>query len=116
VPYALIDSDDGKEHVDFYEREPERQLDITEGDVWADFRAAMQMDSVMPYDPSWKSLQEIADIATENGVSISRKTVEGQAKRAVAEGRMERQWQMRETTAGPRRLTVYRVVKSGEAD
>ena len=93
------------------ESKAEYHLDITPADVWADYAKALDMDDLEPYDPSWKSCNELAEIAAQGGVMISPKTVETQAKRAVAAGTMERQWQMRETTGGPRRMAVYRVVK-----
>ena len=98
-----------------WQAEP-HELPITPADVWADYSAALELDVVQPFDASWKSVYEIMALAAASGLTISRKTAQVQAQRAVAAGRMERQWQMRETTAGPRRMVVYRVVENGEED
>ena len=103
LPTATIDTPNGTGSI-------VRSLPITTADIWADYSAALELDAVQPFDASWKSVYEIMALAADCGLTISRKTAQVQAQRAIAAGRMERQWQMRETTAGPRRMVVYRVV------
>ena len=47
----------------------------------------------------------------ERGISRGLKALQASTNRAVLAGRMERQWQMRPTAVGQRKMAVYRVVK-----
>jgi len=87
------------------ESKAEYQLDITEADVWADFRVAMQAD-VEEYDPAWKSAQELG-----KALNMPYKTAYGHARDAIERGDMESQWQYRGAGSSRRRVRVYRVVK-----
>ena len=91
-----------------------RELDITQADVWADFREALGYDDIQPFDASFKTLKELIEGLAENGLTLGAKAMQQSCDRAVSAGRMERQWQMRPTAIGQRRMGVYRVVRGDE--